>query len=196
LEALDELASEFMVKGADQTHRKPRKKEEKQKEGDKELDYGADVVDETAPGEPVPAMSTGDLLKLANTIFTLINSNLLKYKGDGTGGGGTPTLTLKDLDWTPRVIGKEGKVVGQINEGVSMGKMPVNMLDYQKELLNVDSIVGYDVDGTPLKVELRGIDVVVPRLVEPGEYTFQYRLTNYDNPSETATADITIKVDY
>lgn len=193
--------TDWMVTGTSQMHRKKRTKEEKQQDGQEEMDYGADVVDETAPGEGVPAMSTGDIAKLAGTIFTLVNSNLFKFQKSASGSQPpSDQLVTEDLDYTiPPLqtdIGKEGGVLYQINQKINYGGQPVSTYQVKIELIGADSINGYAVDGTILHPELKGTDVYIPRLVDEGTYTIQYRATLKDDPSKTSTSNIVFKVEY
>lgn len=113
--------------------------------------------------------------------------------GSGGGGGG---FQVPDLDWRDRIVPKEGKIVGKVNEKISNGLNMINTFDYEFELLGIDNIKGYSEVGEILHIKLKGIDVYVPRLVEPGEYTFQYKATNKNDPALTGIGNIQIKVEY
>jgi len=144
-------------------------------------EYSKNVEDEDNLTEEtsVPNMSTANLEKLANTVFTLIQAKLLVEIVGGAGYTETELpqavkILTYGIDWTSEPTGPLGKeYTGLLDFVVYNDETPT--LDDVEILMEDDGGIGATIDGNVLTIP---IDVL------PGTYTLIYETIDLDTIPE------------
>ena len=192
--------------------------------GDKAFGNVAEGEDNKIKKEKTPSIGTGDVLKLAGTIYAVIQSQLVKSSSAGTGAVeeeitfAWPSpfeIIVNDIDWSldeSKYVSRFGANLGSILDYIKItddggqtlisppkDSLIITLIDEASGAQVPGNIVGKNLDGEEQYVTYENNNLHIPEnvpVLETGYYTIQFKVEKNGviNPGDTVEEFGTIKI--